>query len=168
MPEKRQSAEFSDEFGRDDRAWLGDGRMIAEAITEFVLDTSWLLILGVMLAVILEILDTSIVNVALPNMMGSLGGTVDEIAWVVTAYIIANVIVIPMTSWLAARFGRRRYFVGSILVFTAASFLCGAARSLPELVAFRVLQGLGGGALLGLVGAWLAATYHLRRIEPRA
>lgn len=81
-----------------------------------------------MLAVILEILDTSIVNVALPSMIGSLGATVDEIAWVVTSYIIANVIVIPMTSWLAARFGRRRYFVASILVFTAASFLCGAAR----------------------------------------
>lgn len=81
-----------------------------------------------MLAVILEILDTSIVNVALPSMIGSLGATVDEIAWVVTSYIIANVIVIPMTSWLAARFVRRRYFVASILVFTAASFLCGAAR----------------------------------------
>ena len=91
----------------------------------------WLLIIGVMLAVILEILDTSIVNVALPSMMGSLGATVDEIAWVVTSYIIANVIVIPMTSWLAGRFGRRRYFVGSILIFTAASFLCGAARTLP-------------------------------------
>jgi len=76
------------------------------------------MIIGVMLAVILEILDTSIVNVALPTMMGNLGATVDEISWVATSYIVANVIVIPMTSFFAARFGRRRYFVGSILLFT--------------------------------------------------
>lgn len=123
----------------------------------------WLLIAGVMLAVVLEILDTSIVNVALPSMMGSLGATVDEIAWVVTSYIIANVIVIPMTSWLASRFGRRRYFVGSILLFTAASFLCGAARSLPELVAFRVIQGLGGGALLAVAQALIVEIFPARR-----
>ena len=101
-----------------------------------------------MLAVMLEIIDTSIVNVALPDMMGNLGATVDEISWVVTSYIIANVIVIPMTSWLAGRFGRRRYFASSILLFTAASVLCGLATSLRELVLFRVIQGLGGGALL--------------------
>jgi len=123
----------------------------------------WLLIIGVMLAVVLEILDTSIVNVALPSMMGSLGTTIDEIAWVVTSYIIANVIVIPMTSWLATRFGRRRYFVGSILVFTAASFLCGAARSLPELVAFRVIQGLGGGALLAVAQALIVEIFPAQR-----
>src|SRR5262249_5130052 len=99
-----------------------------------------LMLIGVMLALILEILDSSIVNVALPSMMGNLGATVDEISWVVTSYIIANVIVIPMTSWLAGRFGRRRYFVGSILLFTAASFLCGLASTLPELVLFRVIQ----------------------------
>jgi len=116
-----------------------------------------------MLAVILEILDTSIVNVALPNMMGSLGATVDEIAWVVTSYIIANVIVIPMTSWLAARFGRRRYFVASILLFTTASFLCGAARSLPELVTFRVIQGLGGGALLAVAQALIVEIFPVQR-----
>jgi len=76
---------------------------------------TWLMLFGVMLALILEILDSSIVNVALPSMMGNLGATVDEISWVVTSYIIANVIIIPMTSWLAGRFGRRRYFTGSIL-----------------------------------------------------
>lgn len=117
------------------------------------------MILGVMLAVVLEILDTSIVNVALPTMMGNLGATVDEISWVATSYIIANVVVIPMTSWLAARFGRRRYFVASILLFTAASFLCGTARSLPTLVGFRVLQGLGGGALLSLSQSILVETF---------
>lgn len=124
---------------------------------------TWLMIAGVMLAVVLEILDTSIVNVALPVMMGNLGATVDEISWVATSYIIANVVVIPMTSWLAARFGRRRYFVGSILLFTAASFLCGAAHSLPTLVAFRVLQGLGGGALLSMSQSILVETFPPER-----
>jgi DHA2 family multidrug resistance protein len=118
-----------------------------------------LMLVGVMLATVLEILDTSIVNVALPSMMGNLGATVDEISWVVTSYIIANVIVIPMTSWLAGRFGRRRYFVTSIAIFTAASFLCGLASSLPELVLFRVIQGLGGGALLSMAQSIMMETF---------
>ena len=138
-------------------------KALASAAPERLGLRRWLLIIGVMLAVVLEILDTSIVNVALPSMMGSLGATVDEIAWVVTSYIIANVIVIPMTSWLAARFGRRRYFVASILVFTAASFLCGSARSLPELVAFRVIQGMGGGALLAVAQALIVEIFPAQR-----
>ncbi len=121
------------------------------------------MIIGVMLAVVLEILDTSIVNVALPTMMGNLGATVDEISWVATSYIVANVIVIPMTSFFAAAFGRRRYFVGSIILFTVASFLCGAARTLPELVAFRVVQGLGGGALLALGQSIMVETFPAQR-----
>jgi DHA2 family multidrug resistance protein len=123
----------------------------------------WLMIIGVMLAVILEILDSSIVNVALPTMMGNLGATVDEISWVATSYIVANVIVIPMTNFFAARFGRRRYFVGSILLFTFASFLCGAARTLTELVTFRVIQGLGGGALLALGQSIMVETFPPER-----
>ncbi|HVH20147.1 MAG TPA: DHA2 family efflux MFS transporter permease subunit [Myxococcota bacterium] len=103
---------------------------------------------AVMLAMILELIDTSIVNVALPEMMGNLGATIDEIGWVVTGYIVSNVIVIPMTPWLSNRFGRKRYTTASILLFTAASALCGLSTSLPELVFFRVLQGLGGGALI--------------------
>lgn len=134
------------------------------AAEEFRLDFgAWMMILGVMLAVILEILDTSIVNVALSTMMGNLGATVDEISWVATSYIVANVIVIPMTSFLAGRFGRRRYFVGSIILFTVASFLCGAARSLPELVVFRVIQGLGGGALLAVGQSVLIETFPARQ-----
>jgi DHA2 family multidrug resistance protein len=124
---------------------------------------TWLMLFGVMLALILEILDSSIVNVALPSMMGNLGATVDEISWVVTSYIIANVIVIPMTSWLAGRFGRRRYFVGSILVFTAASFLCGLASTLPELVIFRVIQGMGGGALMSMSQSIMMETFPPRQ-----
>jgi DHA2 family multidrug resistance protein len=123
----------------------------------------WLLLVGVMLAVVLEILDVSIVNVALPLMRGNLGATIDEISWVATAYIIANVIVIPMTSWLSGRFGRRNYFVGSIILFTFASFLCGAARTLPQIVAFRVLQGMGGGALLAVAQALIVETFPAER-----
>ncbi len=97
---------------------------------------------------LLEIVDTTIVNVALTNMRGSLGATLTDVAWVITAYAIANVIVIPMTSWLSQQFGRRNYFAVSIIIFTTASFLCGNASNIWELVAFRFLQGLGGGALL--------------------
>ncbi|HTO68301.1 MAG TPA: DHA2 family efflux MFS transporter permease subunit [Myxococcota bacterium] len=131
---------------------------------EFRLDLSgWLMLIGVMLALVLEILDSSIVNVALPSMMGNLGATVDEISWVVTSYIIANVIVIPMTSWLAGRFGRRRYFVGSILLFTAASFLCGFSHTLTELVVFRVIQGVGGGALMSTSQSIMMETFPPQR-----
>ena len=108
----------------------------------------YLIAIAVTLAAVLELVDTSIVNVAIPHMMGTLGATLDEIAWVSTSYIIANVIVIPMSSWLSSFFGRRRYLTGSILLFVAASFFCGAATSLWGLVFWRVIQGLGGGALL--------------------
>jgi len=104
---------------------------------------------------VLELIDTSIVNVALPDMMGNLGATLDEIAWVSTGYIIANVIVIPMSGWLSAYFGRRKYLAGSIMLFVVASFLCGAAHTLVELVAFRIVQGVGGGALLSTAQATL-------------
>jgi len=123
----------------------------------------WLLIIGIMLATILELIDTSIVNVALPDMMANLGATVDEISLVITCYIIANVTVIPMTSWLASRFGRRRYLVGSILLFTAASVLCGLSSSLGELVAFRILQGIGGGALLSSSQALMVEIFPVQR-----
>lgn len=97
---------------------------------------------------LLEIIDTTIVNVALNDMRGSLGATLTDIAWVITAYAIANVIIIPMTSWLSKQFGRRNYFAASIIIFTIASFLCGNATNIWELVVFRFIQGMGGGALL--------------------
>ena len=100
------------------------------------------------LATVLEILDTTIVSVAVPNMMGSLGATLDEVAWVTTGYAIANVIVLPISSWLADRFGRRNYFALSILLFTLASVLCGTASSVQELVFWRIVQGLAGGGLI--------------------
>ena len=97
---------------------------------------------------LLEIVDTTIVNVALTDMKGNLGATTTEIGWVVTAYAIGNVIIVPMTSWLAQQFGRRNYFAASIMMFTLFSFLCGNATGIWELVIFRFMQGLGGGALL--------------------
>ena len=108
----------------------------------------YLIGIAVTMAAMLELIDTSIVNVAIPNMMGNLGATLDEISWVSVGYIIANVIVIPMSSWLSAYFGRRRYLTGSILLFVVASMFCGASTTLTQLVFWRVVQGVGGGALL--------------------
>ncbi|WP_413512368.1 DHA2 family efflux MFS transporter permease subunit [Myroides odoratus] len=100
------------------------------------------------LCALLEIVDTTIVNVAMNDMKGSIGVSLTDIAWVVTAYAIANVIVVPMTSWLSQQFGRRNYFAASIIIFTVASFLCGYSTTLWEIILFRFIQGLGGGALL--------------------
>ncbi len=113
----------------------------------------------VTLAAMLELIDTSIVNVAIPHMMGNLGATLDEITWVSTSYIIANVIVIPMSGWLSAYFGRRNYFAGSIMLFVVSSFFCGAASTLGGLVLWRTIQGLGGGALLSTAQATLYESF---------
>ena len=114
---------------------------------------------AVSLAAMLQVVDSSIVNVAIPSMMGSLGVSIDEISLVSTSYIIASVIVIPMTGWLASVFGRKRYFASSILLFTAASFLCGTAHSLEALVAWRIVQGIGGGALMATSQAILYESF---------
>jgi len=119
----------------------------------------WIITVTVIMASLIELIDTSIVNVALPQMMGNLGATLDEVAWVVTAYVVANVIVVPMTGWLSAVFGRRNYFAGSIILFTVASFFCGHATSIWELVAFRFIQGVGGGALLSTSQSILVETF---------
>ncbi|WPR71006.1 MDR family MFS transporter [Flavobacterium sp. NG2] len=115
------------------------------------------------LCALLEIVDTTIVNVALTNMRGSLGATLTDVAWVITAYAIANVIVIPMTSWLSQQFGRRNYFAVSIIIFTSASFLCGNATNIWELVAFRFVQGLGGGALLVTAQTIITESYPVAK-----
>lgn len=128
-----------------DRSGLPAG---ASVVAEDKYKYKYLIAIAVTLAAVLELIDTSIVNVAIPHMMGNLGATLDEISWVSTGYIIANVIVIPLSSWLSGYFGRKRYLTGSILVFVAASFFCGAASSLGGLIFWRVVQGLGGGALL--------------------
>lgn len=109
-----------------------------------------ILLVTVIAAAIMELIDTSIVNVALNYMSGNLGATLEDISWVITSYAIANVIIIPMTSFLVNNLGRRKYYIGSIVLFTICSFLCGNATGIWELVAFRFLQGLGGGALLSV------------------
>ena len=109
---------------------------------------SKLLILTAVMASLLEIIDTSIVNVAIPTMMGNLGATLDEISWVITGYIIANAIVLPIASWMSEQLGRKFYYTGCIILFTVASVACGLAPNLPILVLFRVVQGFAGGALL--------------------
>jgi DHA2 family multidrug resistance protein len=109
-----------------------------------------ILLSTVIIAAMMELIDTSIVNVSLPHMSGNLGATLEDTSWVITSYAIANVIIIPMTSFLAARLGRRNYYIGSIILFTCCSLLCGQATNIWMLVAFRFLQGMGGGALLSV------------------
>jgi DHA2 family multidrug resistance protein len=112
-----------------------------------------------MLGLIMAIVDTSIVNVALTNMAGTLGASIDEIGWVATGYILASVIVMPLNGWLTARFGRRNFYAACIVIFTVSSFLCGTATSVWQLVAYRVLQGIGGGALQPTAQAILFESY---------
>jgi len=119
----------------------------------------WLIALAVMLGTTLEVLDTSIVNVALPHMQGSFSASVDEIAWVLTSYLVANGIMIPMTGWISSRYGRKRYFLTSVAVFVAASGLCGAARSLDQMVLFRLIQGAAGAAMVPSSQAILMETF---------
>jgi DHA2 family multidrug resistance protein len=99
-------------------------------------------------AAIMELVDTSIINVALNDMSGSLGVNIEDISWVITSYAIANVIIIPLTGFLAAYFGRKNYYLASMIIFTLASYMCGQSTSLFELILWRFIQGIGGGALL--------------------
>ena len=119
----------------------------------------WLIALAVMLGTSLEVLDTSIVNVALPHMQGTFSASLDEISWIVTSYLVANGIMIPMTGWISSRFGRKRYFLTSVTVFVAASMLCGAAQSLQQMVVFRLLQGIAGAAMIPSSQAILMETF---------
>jgi DHA2 family multidrug resistance protein len=121
----------------------------------------WVILIGLVMASLLELLDTTSVNVALRQMAGNFGATYDEIAWVSTGYILSNVIVLPLTAWLSSLFGRKKYLVGSIILFTIASVFCGASHTLGELVLWRIVQGAGGAALLSTAQA------TLREVFPR-
>src|SRR5215469_11134810 len=107
----------------------------------------WAITLTVTLATFMEVLDTTVVNVALPHIAGGLAATQDEATWVLTSYLVSNAIVLPISGWLALRFGRKRFYMTCVGLFAASSFLCGIAPSLGLLVFFRVLQGAGGGGL---------------------
>lgn len=121
----------------------------------------WIILVGLLLASIMEVLDTTIINVALPQMSGNLGATTIEIAWVSTSYILANVVILPMTAFLSATFGRRKYLSFSIVLFIVASFFCGTSHSLGELILWRILQGAGGAALLSTAQATLRQIFPL-------
>ena len=119
----------------------------------------WLIAVGVMLATFMEVLDSSIANVALPHIAGSLSVTPEEATWVLTSYLVANAIVLPTTGWLANHFGRKRVFMSCITLFTLASALCGLAWSLPTLILARILQGLGGGAMVPIAQAIMLESF---------
>ena len=124
----------------------------------------WIIVVTVVLCCLLELIDTSIVNVALTQMMGNLSATQQEVSWVVASYAIANVIVIPMTGFLAEQFGRRNYYLASVVLFTLASMACGQSTNLWELVAFRFIQGIGGGALMATSQAILIDTFPPKQL----
>ena len=107
----------------------------------------WIIAVSVMLGTFMEVLDTTVVNVSLPHIAGNVGATVDEATWVLTSYLVANAVILPMTGWLSNQFGRKRILLTSIVGFTMASFLCGISPTLPFLIIFRVIQGATGGGL---------------------
>jgi DHA2 family multidrug resistance protein len=119
----------------------------------------WILLIGFSLAAILEVLDTSIINPVLPTMAGNLGCTTEEIAWVSTAYILANVIFLPMTAWLSRRFGMRNYVVASIGIFVASSVMCGFSHTLGEIIIWRIAQGAAGAPLISMTQASIASVF---------
>ena len=119
----------------------------------------WLVALTVMLPTLMVIVDTSVVNVSLDHIRGSLSAGIDEATWSITAYLAANAIVIPMTGWLSGVFGRKKYLIFSIALFTVSSLLCGTAWSIQSLIFFRILQGLAGGASQPLSQSILLETF---------
>ncbi len=119
----------------------------------------WLIAVVVAMAAFMEVLDTSIANVALPHMAGDLGASNDESTWVLTSYLVSNAIVLPISGWLAVRLGRKRFFLLCISIFTLSSLLCGAAPTLATLILFRVMQGAGGGGLQPMAQAILADVF---------
>jgi DHA2 family multidrug resistance protein len=119
----------------------------------------WLIALTVMLATFMEVLDTSIANVALPHIAGNLSATIDESTWVLTSYLVSNAIMLPLAGWFSMLFGRKKFFIICVMIFTAASFLCGLAPNIQTLVFLRVIQGAGGGAMQPLAQSILVENF---------
>jgi DHA2 family multidrug resistance protein len=119
----------------------------------------WLIAVSVMLATFMEVIDTSIASVALPHIAGSLSATTDEATWVLTSYLVANAVVLPASGWFSLRFGRKRFLLTCIVIFTISSFLCGAATTLPMILIARAVQGAGGGALQPLAQSILLESF---------
>ena len=123
----------------------------------------WLITASIMIPTMIEILDTSVANVALNHIQGSLSAGQEEVTWVLTSYLVANAVVIPMSGWIARFMGRKRYLLASLVVFTLSSMLCGAATSLWQIVLFRIVQGIGGGGLQPMSLAILMETFPPRQ-----
>src|ERR1700744_6429743 len=123
----------------------------------------WLIALTVTLATFMEVLDTSIANVALPHIAGSVGASQDEATWVLTSYLVSSAIILPISGWLSNRIGRKRFYMTCVAIFTACSVLCGLATTLPLLILPRILQGLGGGGLAPSEQAILADTFSIEK-----
>src|SRR5258708_4566245 len=119
----------------------------------------WLIAAGVMLATFMEVLDTSVANVSLTHIAGNLSASSDEATWVLTSYLVSNAVILPTSSWLSRRFGRRRFLITCITIFTLASLLCGLATSLGFLIVARIIQGAGGGALQPVSQAVMLETF---------
>jgi DHA2 family multidrug resistance protein len=119
----------------------------------------WAIAMTVTMATFMEVLDTSIANVGVPNIAGGLSASVDEATWILTAYLVANGIVLPLSAWITTRVGRKRFYMACVAVFTTSSFLCGVAPSLTALICLRVLQGAAGGGLQPSEQAILADTF---------
>ncbi len=133
--------------------------MNATATIERPLVSPWAIAATVMLATFMEVLDTSVANVALPHIAGNLSASVDEATWVLTAYLVSNAIVLPLSGWFSTLFGRKRFYMACVAIFTVSSLLCGLAPSLGLLILFRILQGLGGGALQPISQAILVESF---------
>ena len=127
----------------------------------------WIIAISVMFATFMEVLDTTVVNVSLPHIAGTLSATIDESTWVLTSYLVANAIILPLTGWLAMHFGRKRLLMASVTGFTLSSLLCGLAPSLPLLVLFRLIQGATGGAMQPLSQAVLLEAFPPHEREER-
>src|SRR5208282_2233513 len=136
----------------------------AEAPAQRPAHNQWAIALVVTMATFMELLDTSISNVSLPHIAGGLGTSYDESTWVLTSYLVANAIILPMSAWLSRAFGRKRYYMMCVALFTASSFLCGVAPSLAMLIGFRVLQGIGGGGLAPVEQAILVDTFPKEKL----
>ena len=130
------------------------------AMTEHRHVNPWIVAIAVMFGTFMEVLDTTVVNVSLPHIAATMSATIDEATWVLTSYLVANAIILPMTGWLAATFGRKRLLMMSVTGFTISSFLCGIAPNLGSLIAFRILQGATGGALQPLSQAVLLESFE--------
>src|SRR5574344_1661754 len=127
-------------------------------------ENPWPATFATMLAVFIFVLDSTVANVALPHMAGSFSASNDESTWILTSYMIASGIILPSVAWLSSLFGRKRLFIHCILIFTGASLLCGLARTLDEMILARILQGLGGGAIIPITQAMLLENFpHEKR-----